>query len=184
MRLAESPEVGRILIGAEGIQAKIVELGAAISRDYAGKDPLLVGVLKGVVLFMADLVRTISIPLEVDFMAISRYGAETEALGVVRVIKDLDKGIEGRHVLFVEDIIDTGLTLGYLLRILRAREPASLAVCTLLDRSVRRLIDMDIAYKGFDLPDVFVVGYGLDYRQRFRNLPYIAELRPTRRMEG
>jgi len=184
MQLAESPEVGKVLIGAEGIQAKIAELGAAISHDYAGKDPLLVGVLKGMVLFMADLIRAISIPLEVDFMAISRYGPETEALGVVRVIKDLDKGIEGRHVLFVEDIIDTGLTLGYLLRILRARGPASLAVCTLLDRSVRRLIDIDIAYKGFDLPDVFVVGYGLDYRQRFRNLPYIAELRPVRPMRG
>ena len=183
IHLTQSPEMGRILIGTEELQAKTAELGAAISRDYAGKNPLLVGVLRGVALFMADLMRAIAIPLEVDFMAISRYGPEAEALGVVRVIKDLDRGIEGRHVLFVEDIVDTGLTLGYLLRIFSARRPASLAVCTLLDRSARRLIDIDIAYKGFDLPDVFVVGYGLDYRQRFRNLPHIAELTPIRRME-
>jgi hypoxanthine phosphoribosyltransferase len=183
-RLTESPEVGRVLIGTEELQARIAELGAAISRDYAGRNPLLVGVLRGVALFMADLMRAIAIPLEVDFMAISRYGPEAEALGVVRVIKDLDRGIEGRHVLFVEDIVDTGLTLGYLLRILRARQPASLAVCTLLDRSVRRLIDIDISYKGFELPDVFLVGYGLDYQQRLRNLPYIAELKPLQRMEG
>ncbi len=167
-----------VLISAEEIQSRVWEMGQAISRDYAGKVPLLVGVLKGVMLFMADLLRAISIPLTVDYMAISRYGPGADALGVVRVIKDLDEGIEGRHVLFVEDIIDTGLTLGYILRLLKARQPASLQVCTLLDRPVRRLIDIDITYKGFDIPDVFVVGYGLDLEQKYRNLPFIGVLKP------
>lgn len=167
-----------VLISAEEIQSRVREMGRAISRDYAGKNPLLVGVLKGVMLFMADLLRAISIPLTVDYMAISRYGPSAEALGVVRVIKDLDEGIQGRHVLFVEDIVDTGLTLGYILRLLGARQPASLRVCTLLNRPVRRLIDIDLAYKGFDIGDIFVVGYGLDYAQRYRNLPFIGVLKP------
>jgi len=170
-------DVKEILITEEEIQNRIRELGQAISRDYEGLDPLLIGVLKGMTLFMADLMRAITIPVSVDYMAISRYNAETEALGVVRIIKDLDEGIQGRHVLFVEDMIDTGLTLGYILKNLRARQPASLEVCALFNRPVRRLIDIDIRYKGFDLPDQFVVGYGLDYRQKYRNLPFVGILK-------
>jgi len=136
-----------------------------------------VGVLRGVVFFMADLMRAVAIPMAYDFMAISRYGPTSETRGVVRLTKDLDEHIEGRHVLFVEDVIDTGLTSNYILRTLRAREPASLKTCVLFDRPRRRLIDFEIAYKGFELPDLFVVGYGLDYRQKYRNLPYVATLK-------
>lgn len=170
-------DIKEVLITEEQIQTRIFELGQAISRDYAGRDPLLIGVLKGMTLFMADLMRAITLPVSVDYMAISRYSTEAEALGVVRIVKDLDEGIQGRHVLFVEDMIDTGLTLGYILRNLQARQPASLEVCTLFNKPVHRLIDIDIRYKGFDLPDQFVVGYGLDYRQRYRNLPFVGILK-------
>ena len=171
-------DVGEILLTEEAIQARIAELGAAISRDYAGKCPLLVGVLNGVVLFMADLLRHIAIPVTVDFMATSNYASDP-ASGTVRITKDLDESITDRHVLFIEDVIDTGLTLNYILHTLRRRYPASLEVCTLFDRTVRRLVnDLPIAYRGFDLPDRFVVGYGLDHRQHYRNLPYVGILDP------
>ncbi len=154
------------------------ELAAVISHDYAGLNPLLVGVLKGVFVFMADLYRGMTIPAAVDFIAIASYSPETRHRGMVRIMKDLDASITGRHVLFIEDVVDTGLTLSYLLRNMRAREPASLEVCTLFDKNRRRLIDIPLKYKGFDLPDRFVVGYGLDYRELYRNLPYVGLLKP------
>lgn len=170
--------VREVLFSAEDISHKVGELGAAISRDYRGRFPLLVGVLKGVVPFMADLMRTITIPVEVDYLAVTSYSPESREQGVVRLEKDLDAVIEGRHVLFVEDMVDTGLTLNYLLRSLRTRDPASLEVCTLFSKPRRRLIDLPIKYKGFDLPARFVVGYGLDYRERYRNLPFVGLLEP------
>ena len=171
-------DVEKALISEVEIAEKVAELGFNISRDYEGKDVVLVNVLKGGVIFLADLVRAIDIPITIDFMAITSYGAASQTSGVVRVLKDLDEDIEGRHVLVVEDIIDTGLTLGYLLKNLRVRGPASLSVCTLLDKSARRLLeDLPIKYKGFDVPDQFVVGYGLDYDERYRQLPYVAILR-------
>jgi hypoxanthine phosphoribosyltransferase len=170
--------VGDVLFSAEQIGARIREIGAAISRDYAGRDLVVAGVLRGAAFFLVDLVRALSIPAAVDFIAISSYGSSRETSGVVRIVKDLDEEVAGRDLLVVEDIVDTGLTLGYLLRILRARSPASLKVCTLLDRAVRRLVEPPIAYRGFEIPDTFVVGYGLDYRQQYRNLPYIAVLKP------
>jgi hypoxanthine phosphoribosyltransferase len=174
-----SAGVDTILFSAEEIDAKVKELGEAISRDYDGRFPLLVGVLKGVVPFIADLLRAITIPVEVDYLAIASYSAEAREHGFVRLEKDLDQTIGGRHVLFVEDMIDTGLTLNYLLRNLRAREPASLEVCALFNKPHRRLINLAIKYQGFDLPDRFVVGYGLDYRGRYRNLPYVGLLKPA-----
>ncbi len=168
--------LGQILFTEEEIQAKVKELGNLISRDYQDKDLLLVNVLKGGVVFLADLLRYINIPVSIDFMAISGYGATTTKAGVVKIVKDLDESIEGRNILIVEDIIDTGLTLGYLIKNLISRNPANLKICTLLDRSIRRIVDIVIDYKGFELPDVFVVGYGLDYQQLYRNLPYIAVL--------
>ncbi len=170
--------IAEILISSARIQERVRELGAAISRDYQGKDLLMIGVLRGVIFFMADLLRAITIPVAMDFMAISHYGPSQRMRGVVRLIKDLEEPIEGRHVLFVEDIVDTGFTLGYILKILRTRQPASLEVCVLLDKPRLRLIDLDIKYKGFEIPDRFVVGYGLDYRQRYRNLPFIGVLDP------
>jgi len=170
-------DIGQVIISADKIQARVAELGEAISRDYADKDPLLVGVLSGVVIFMADLLRQITIPMAVDFMAISQYAGNSSS-GTVRITKDLDHSITGRHVLFVEDIIDTGLTLSYLLRNLRTRHPASLNVCVLFDRPYRRLIDTPLAYKGFELPDTFVVGYGLDAGGHYRNLPFVGLLKP------
>lgn len=170
------PDIRQILIPAEEIEQRVSELGRAISADYAGRTPLLVGVLKGVVPFMADLLRAITIPVEVDYMAISSYSPETRARGVVRVEKDLETPIAGRHILFVEDVINTGLTLSYLLRNLEARDPASLEVCTLFNKPKHRLIDIPLKYKGFDLPDLFVVGYGLDYREQYRNLPFVGIL--------
>ncbi len=169
--------ISEILFTAEQIQTRVLELGAAISRDYVGCRPLLVGVLKGVFPFIADLARAITIPIEVDFMAIASYSAESRRNGVVRIQKDLDMAIEGRHVLFVEDVVDTGLTLNYVLRNLRSREPATLQVCTMFDKGTRRLVRIPIHYKGFDLPDRFVVGYGLDYRELYRNLPFVGLLR-------
>jgi len=167
-----------VLITEEQLRQRVQELGQAISRDYAGRNPLLVGVLKGVMLFIADLARAITIPLEVDCIAISSYRRAGQNEGAVRLVKDLETPIDGRHVLFVEDVIDTGLTLSYLLRSLRARDPASLEVCVLFNKPHHRLIDIPLKYKGFDLPDRFVVGYGLDYRERYRNLPFVGLLKP------
>jgi hypoxanthine phosphoribosyltransferase len=168
--------VGEILIEQEPLQARIAELGAEISSEYDGRDLLLVGVLKGAVFFMADLMRAIDVHCEVDFMAISSYGASTDSSGVVRILKDLDTAIEGRNVLVVEDIIDSGLTLSYLMRNLRARNPASLEVCALLTKPERREIDVPVRYIGFEIPNRFVVGYGLDFAERYRNLPYVGVL--------
>lgn len=170
--------LGRVVYSQEEIQQRIRELGVQISRDYAGANPLLVGVLKGVAFFISDLMRALTIPARLDFMAISRYAPRGQTKGPVRLIKDLDEIVEGQHVLFVEDVIDTGLTLNYLLRTLRARGPASLEVCTLFDKPQHRLVNIPIRYKGFDLPDRFVVGYGLDYHEAYRHLPFVAELLP------
>lgn len=173
-------DVDTVLFSEEALQRRIAELGAAISRDYADKDPLLIGVLSGVVVFMADLLRRITVPVTLDFMAISQYALASPS-GTVRITKDLDHSITGRHVLFVEDVIDTGLTLNYLLRTLRTREPASIQVCVLFDRPYRRLIDIPLAYRGFELPDTFVVGYGLDAAGHYRNLPFVGVLKPNAR---
>ncbi len=167
-----------VLHDAAEIQAKLAELGAAISSDYAGLDPVLVAVLRGGAMTMADLMRFITIPVVVDFIAISSYGPDTRRSGVVRFLKDLDISIEGRHVLVIEDIIDTGLTLNYILRSLRSRRPASLAVGTLFDKPARRLANIPLRYRGFELPDEFVVGYGLDFDERYRNLPFVCVLKP------
>jgi hypoxanthine phosphoribosyltransferase len=170
--------VSKVLIEEDVVSARVAEIGSEISSDYAGKDLLLVGVLKGAVFFMADLMRQLSIPCEVDFMAISSYGASTDSSGVVRILKDLDINIEGREVLVVEDIIDSGLTLSYLIRNLESRNPASLEVCALLTKPERREIDVDVRYTGFEIPNEFVIGYGLDFGERYRNLPYVAVLDP------
>jgi hypoxanthine phosphoribosyltransferase len=168
--------VGEILIEADAIQSRIGELGAEISSDYAGRDLLLVGVLKGAVFFMADLMRELTVPCEIDFMAISSYGAATDSSGVVRILKDLDINVSGRNVLVVEDIIDSGLTLSYLMRNLRARKPETLEVVTLLTKPERREIDVPVRYVGFEIPNRSVIGYGLDFAERYRNLPYVAVL--------
>jgi hypoxanthine phosphoribosyltransferase len=168
--------VREVLIDDERLRSRVVELGEEISADYAGRDLLLIGVLKGAVFFMADLMRTLTIPCEIDFMAISSYGAQTDSSGVVRILKDLDINIEDRHVLVVEDIIDSGLTLSYLMRNLEAREPATLEVCALLTKPDRREIDVPVRYIGFEIPNRFVVGYGLDFAERYRNLPYVGVL--------
>jgi hypoxanthine phosphoribosyltransferase len=173
--LKRFPEL-EILIDSDTLQARVRELGEQITRDYGAHPPLLVGVLKGSLVFLADLMRAIPLPVSYDFVAISSYGAETQTTGQVRLLKDLDSPIHGRHVLVVEDIYDTGLTLSYLLGLLRQREPASLRVCTLLTKPARRQVELDIAYCGFEIPDRFVVGYGLDYAERYRNLPFIAVL--------
>jgi len=164
-----------LVIGEDDLQRRVRELGAEISRDYADRNPILVAVLKGSFVFLADLARAITVPVNIDFMAITRYGAGTRG-GVVRIEKDLDLAITGREVLFVEDIVDTGLTLAYLVRSLQAREPAGLAVCTLLDRRVRRLANLPIRYTGFEVPDRFLVGYGLDSRENYRHLPFLGAL--------
>ncbi len=168
--------VGEILIDEETLAARVAELGAEVSADYQGRDLLLIGVLKGAVFFMADLMRHLTVPCEVDFMAISSYGDSTDSSGIVRILKDLDINIEGRHVLVVEDIIDSGLTLSYLMRNLESREPATLEVCALLTKPARREIDVPVRYVGFEIPNKFVVGYGLDFAERYRNLPYVAVL--------
>lgn len=172
------PDGERILISEEDIRAKVAEMGKQISIDYAGKELLVVGILKGAMIFLADLVRNISVPTYFDFMAVSSYGSSTKSSGVVRILKDLDQGIEGRHVLIVEDIIDTGLTLNYLVDNLKSRGPASLKVSTLLDKPSRREAPVEIHYNGFAIPDEFVVGYGLDYKECYRNFPYIMVLSP------
>ena len=171
-------DIAEVLLTKEQINARVGELGAEISRDYTDRNPLFVSVLKGAVYFLADLTRAVEIPVQMDFMAITSYGSARAQSGVVRLIKDLDVEITGRHVLLVEDIIDTGLTAGYLLRLLYARSPASLEICTLLDRPYRRILDsLRIAYRGFEIPDRFVVGYGLDYHERYRHLPFIGILK-------
>ena len=167
---------GRTLIEPEALRAKVSELAAEVSCDYDGRDLLVIGVLKGAVFFIADLVRELTVPCELDFMAVSSYGSSTHSSGVVRILKDLDHPIAGRHVLLVEDVIDSGLTLTYLVRNLQSREPASLEICTLLTKPRHRRLPLSAKYRGFDLPDVFVVGYGLDYNERFRGLDRIAEL--------
>jgi hypoxanthine phosphoribosyltransferase len=168
--------VGEVLVDEEALAARVAELGAEVSADYQGRDLLLIGVLKGAVFFMADLMRHVTVPCEVDFMAISSYGDATDSSGIVRILKDLDINIEGREVLVVEDIIDSGLTLSYLIRNLESREPASLEVCALLTKPSRREIDVRVRYVGFEIPNKFVVGYGLDYAERYRNLPYVGVL--------
>ncbi|HTA97247.1 MAG TPA: hypoxanthine phosphoribosyltransferase [Solirubrobacteraceae bacterium] len=172
----ETSEVGEVLVGEEDLSRRVRELGEAISRDYAGRPLLLVGVLKGAVFFLSDLMRFIDIPVEVDFMAVASYGSATDSSGVVRILKDLDVAIEGRDVLIVEDIVDSGLTLQYLLRNLGSRNPASLEVCALLTKPDRRKVDLPTRYVGFEIPDRFVIGYGLDYAERHRNLPFVAVL--------
>lgn len=172
-------DIEEILLSTETIQAKVAELGARITEDYRGKSILLLGTLKGAVPFIADLARAIDLPLELDYMAISSYGNSTQSSGVVRILKDLEGPIENKHVLIVEDIIDSGLTLHYLMEVLRQRRPLSLRVCTLLDKERERIKPVDADYTGFVIPDRFVVGYGLDYAQRYRNLPYIGILKPA-----
>jgi hypoxanthine phosphoribosyltransferase len=171
-------DIEEILIPEDVLQARIQMLAGAIAEDYAGKDVVLVGVLKGAMMFMVDLARCIDIPLEIDFMAVSSYGASTESSGIVRIVKDLETPIADRHVLVVEDIVDSGLTLRYLMDLLEQRKPASIRVCALLDKGKAAESGVEPAYLGFTIPDRFVVGYGLDYAQRYRNLPYIGVLRP------
>jgi hypoxanthine phosphoribosyltransferase len=168
--------VSEVLIEEQALRTRIAELGEEISADYAGRDLLLVGVLKGAVFFMADLMRSLTVPCEVDFMAISSYGAASDSSGVVRILKDLDIPLAGRDVLVVEDIIDSGLTLSYLMRNLSARDPASLEVCALMTKPERREIEVPVRYVGFEIPNRFVIGDGLDYRERYRNLPYVGVL--------
>jgi hypoxanthine phosphoribosyltransferase len=172
------PGVGDIVVSSQQLQQRVVELGAQITADYAGDSLLLVGVLKGALFFLADLMRAIDVPVEVDFMAVASYGSATDSSGVVRILKDLDGAIAGRQVLIVEDIVDSGLTLQYLLRNLGSREPATLGVCALLTKPSRREVDLPIRYVGFEIPDAFVVGYGLDFGERHRNLPFVATLEP------
>jgi hypoxanthine phosphoribosyltransferase len=169
--------IGEILVPEKDLARRVRELAAQVSEDYAGRDVLLIGVLKGAVFFLSDIMRSLTIPCEVDFMAISSYGSATKSSGVVRILKDLDTAIEGRDVLIVEDIVDSGLTLQYLLRNLAARAPASLEVCALLIKPGARRVDTTPKYVGFELPDEFVIGYGLDHAERYRNLPYVATLK-------
>ena len=174
-----SKDVERVLFSEAQLRQRVAEIAAEIDRDYAGREPLLVSVLRGSFVFMADLVRQIHLSCTVDFMAVSSYGSGTESSGQVRIIKDLSEHIEGRDVIVVEDILDSGNTLSYLLQILQARKPASVRLCTLLDKPSRRLKPVELHYAGFSIPDYFVVGYGLDYNERYRNLPYIGVLRPS-----
>src|SRR3954449_5141603 len=175
----EDPAIGETLVPADDLQRRVRDLAAEISRDYEGRDLVLIGVLKGAVLFLGDLMRHLEVPCEIDFMAVSSYGSETDSSGVVRILKDLDASIAGRDALIVEDIIDSGLTLHSLLRNLRARNPASLEVCALLTKPERRRVDLPIRYVGFEIPNRFVIGYGLDFAQRYRNLDYVAVLAQT-----
>jgi hypoxanthine phosphoribosyltransferase len=170
------PAIGEILVQADDLQHRVRQLGAEISRDYEGRNLVLVGVLKGAVFFLSDLMRNIEIPCEVDFMAVASYGSATDSSGVVRILKDLDAAIEGRDVLIVEDIVDSGLTLQYLMRSLGARNPATLEVCALLTKPERRKVELPTRYVGFEIPNRFAIGYGLDHGERYRNLPYVAAL--------
>jgi len=173
------PDIESVIISEEQIDERVRELGAEISRDYAGETVLLVAVLRGAAIFLADLSRAITVPVELDFMAVSSYGSSTKSSGVVRILKDLDEQIEGRHVIVVEDILDTGLTLKYLLKNLASRKPASLEVVTLLNKEGKQRVPISCKYSGFSVPDVFVVGYGLDFAERYRNLPYVGVLKPS-----
>lgn len=173
-------DIGPTILSEEQIQHRVKELGQQISQDYAGKDLVVIGILKGVFIFIADLLRALSIPVTVDFLAIARYGPATQTRGVVNLTKDLDEPLVGRHVLFIEDIIDTGFTTHFIMRTLRLRKPASLNVCLLLNRPRRRIIDIDLAYVGFDIPDHYVVGYGLDSQERYRNLSNIVKFEPDK----
>ena len=172
-------DVEEILLDSSTVASRVAELGAQLTSDYAGRTPVLVSVLKGAMVFLADLMRAMDLPTSTDFMEVSSYGAATESSGQVRILKDLSKPIEGRDVIVVEDIIDTGLTLNYLLGYLADRQPASIKICCLLDKPARRLAEIDIDYIGFTIPDRFVIGYGLDYDERYRNLPYIGVLKPS-----
>ncbi|HUZ27896.1 MAG TPA: hypoxanthine phosphoribosyltransferase [Solirubrobacteraceae bacterium] len=169
-------QIGEILVSAEDLDRRISELAQEISRDYQGRDLVLVGVLKGAVFFLSDLMRRLDVPVEVDFMAVASYGSATKSSGVVRILKDLDAAIEGRDVLIVEDIVDSGLTLQYLLRNLAGRDPRSLEVCALLIKPERQKVELPTRYVGFEIPNRFAIGYGLDYGERYRNLPYVAAL--------
>ncbi|HEX3242805.1 MAG TPA: hypoxanthine phosphoribosyltransferase [Solirubrobacterales bacterium] len=169
--------MGEVLVPAEDLQRRVVELGEQISAEYEGRDLVMVGVLKGAVIFLADLMRHITVPSEIDFMALSSYGSQTDSSGVVRILKDLDASIAGRDVLVVEDIIDSGLTLQYLMRSLNARDPASLEVCALLAKPDRLRVDLEPRYVGFEIPNRFAIGYGLDHAQRYRNLDFVAALK-------
>ena len=173
----DDPHIGEILVEAGELEARVAELGAEISGDYEGRDLVMIGVLKGAVLFLADLMRELDVPCEIDFMAVSSYGSATDSSGVVRILKDLDASIEDRDVLLVEDIVDSGLTLHYLLKNLRARNPRSLEVCALLTKPERRRVDLPIRYVGFEIANRFAIGYGLDHGQRYRNLGYVAALK-------
>src|SRR5919202_6363356 len=175
--MLRDPSIGEILVQADDLQHRVRQLGAEISRDYAGRDLVLIGVLKGAIFFLSDLMRAIDIPCEIDFMAVASYGSATDSSGVVRILKDLDMPIEGRDVLIVEDIVDSGLTLQYLMRSLGARNPRSLEVCALLTKPDRRKVEMPIRFVGFEIPNRFAIGYGLDHAERFRNLPFVAELK-------
>jgi len=170
------PAIGKTLVQPDELQRRVRELGEEITRDYEGRDLVLVGVLKGAVFFLSDLMRHIGVPCEVDFMAVASYGSATDSSGVVRILKDLDAAIEDRDVLIVEDIVDSGLTLQYLMRSLKARGPRSLAVCALLTKPERRKVDLPIDYVGFEIENMFAIGYGLDHAERYRNLPYVAAL--------
>lgn len=170
-------DIERVLVSEEELQAINKRIGAQISKDYAGKELLLVGILKGSAVFMTDLMRNIDIPMSIDFMYVSSYGAGTTTSGVVKLVKDLDENIEGKHVLIAEDILDSGVTLSYLLNVLSQRKPASLKLCALLNKPERHKVDVKLDYKGIDIPDEFVVGYGLDYDQKYRNLPYVGILK-------
>jgi len=177
--LALEKDLQKILVTEEEIKNKVKELGAAITRDYRGKDLLVVGILKGSVVFMGDLIREIKLPVQIDFMEVSSYeGKATESSGAVRILKDLKSNVEGKNILIVEDIIDTGLTLSYLMDILQARKPGSIKICTFLNKPSRRKVNLQADYNGYDIPDEFVVGYGLDYAESYRNLPYVAVLKP------
>ena len=178
------PAIGEVLVPEDELAARVRDLGRSISEDYAGRDLLLVGVLKGAVFFLSDLMRHITVPCAVDFRAVASYGSSTDSSGVVRILKDLDASIEGREVLIVEDIVDSGLTLSYLLRTMRAREPASLEVCALLTKPERRKVDLPIRYVGFEIPNRFAIGYGLDHAERYRNLPFVAVLADPLRPPG
>ncbi|MEF2247604.1 MULTISPECIES: hypoxanthine phosphoribosyltransferase [unclassified Paenibacillus] len=171
-------DIKAVLYSEEQIQAKVREMGQQLSKDFNGRNPLVICVLKGAFIFMSDLVKSISVPLEIDFMAVSSYGQSTKSSGVVKIIKDLDVSVEGRDVIIVEDIIDSGLTLSYLIDVLERRNARSVTVAALFDKPARRTVDLEPDYKGFTLPDEFVVGYGLDFAEKYRNLPYIGILKP------
>ena len=172
-------DIERVLLSEEQLRQRVRELGEEISKEYAGKEILMIGVLRGAVMFMADLARAIDVPVMIDFMAVSSYGTSTSSSGIVRILKDLDEEVAGKHVLIVEDIIDSGLTLSYLVDNIKSRQPASVRICTLLNKPERRKVDLEVNYNGFVVPDEFVVGYGLDYAEKYRNLPFIGILKPA-----